>query len=103
MPRLIPGPVTPLPEKLSAPNLPYFVNRSKNNNLPIYTLYKRGGNMKLTQIKNIDGDRLKLKSELCEVLRLKKDEAAVNSVTGHINIKGHLKPKIDRFLRERRF
>ncbi|CAK1359467.1 hypothetical protein CB0940_05669 [Cercospora beticola] len=101
--KLIPDPVTPLPETQSAPNLPYFVSRSSSNNLPIYHLRKRGGNLKMTRIKNIDGDKMALKGELCKVLNVKKDEVAINSTTGHINLKGHFKPQIETFLRERRF
>ncbi|GIZ38328.1 hypothetical protein CKM354_000174800 [Cercospora kikuchii] len=101
--KLIPDPVTLLPETQSAPNLPYFVSRSSSNNLPIYHLRKRGGNLKMTRIKNIDGDKMVLKGELCKVLNVKKDEVAINSTTGHINLKGHFKSQIETFLRERRF
>lgn len=73
------------------------------NNLPIYLLRKRGGNLKVTRIKNIDGDRMILKGELCRELGVKKDDVAINSVTGHINVKGHWKTKVETFLRERRF
>lgn len=103
LPKLIPDPVTPRPETESAPNLPYFVSRSSMNNLPIYLLRKRGGNLKVTRIKNIDGDRMILKGELCRELGVKKDDVAINSVTGHINVKGHWKTKVETFLRERRF
>ncbi|USW58980.1 Putative ribosomal protein L49/IMG2 [Septoria linicola] len=103
VPKLIPDPVEPLPEAESAPNLAYFVSRSSSNNLPIYHLRKRGGNLKMTRIKNIDGDKMILKGELCRILNVKKDDVAINSVTGHINLKGHWKPKIETFLRERRF
>lgn len=39
-----------------APDLPFFIKRSKFNNLPVYTDYKRGGNYKLTVIRKIEGD-----------------------------------------------
>ncbi|KAG9748614.1 hypothetical protein KCU73_g7044, partial [Aureobasidium melanogenum] len=45
-----------LPESEIAPNLPYFVTRTPSNELPIYTLRKRGGNMRLTRVKKIDGN-----------------------------------------------
>ncbi|EME77945.1 uncharacterized protein MYCFIDRAFT_124968, partial [Pseudocercospora fijiensis CIRAD86] len=81
--------------------LPYYVSRSNFNSLPVYLLRKRGGNLKQTRIKNIDGDRLKMKEELCKALELPADKAAVNSVTGHIIVRGHWKPQVERFLRER--
>ena len=39
-----------------SPNLPFFIKRSKFNNLPVYSDYKRGGNYKLTVIRKIKGD-----------------------------------------------
>ena len=72
------------------------------NNLPIYLLRKRGGNLKVTRIKNIDGDRLAFKGELVRELGVGKDDVAVNSVTGHVNVKGHWKGRVETFLRERR-
>jgi large subunit ribosomal protein L49 len=102
-PKLIPEPVEPLPPQQCAPNLPYFVSRSRNNELPVYTLRKRGGNLKLTRIKNIDGKPETLRDELRETLRLEKEEASVNPITRHVMLKGHHKPAVERFLRERRF
>lgn len=103
LPKLIKEPVQALPESESAPNLPYFVSRSRFNSLPIYHLRKRGGNLKVTRIKNIDGDKLELRNALKQALGVTEGNIAVNSVTGHINIKGHFRTQIDRFLRERRF
>ncbi|KAF7191674.1 39S ribosomal protein L49, mitochondrial [Pseudocercospora fuligena] len=103
MPKLIPDPVQPLADSQCAPNLPYYVSRSNFNSLPIYLLRKRGGNLKQTRIKNIDGDRLKMKLDLCKALNLPADKAAVNAVTGHIVVRGHWKPQVERFLRERKF
>ncbi|SMR63829.1 unnamed protein product [Zymoseptoria tritici ST99CH_3D1] len=99
--KLIPEPVEPLNAEQCAPNLPYFVSRSANNELPIYTLRKRGGNLKMTRIKKIDGDRHILRDELKSLL--KNSDCVVNSVTGHIMIKGHHKPQVEKFLRERMF
>lgn len=64
---------------------------------------KRGGNLKLTRIKNIDGDRMKLKLDIATALGIKKDDSAINHITGHLNIKGHYKREIETFLRARRF
>ncbi|KAK4497086.1 hypothetical protein PRZ48_011536 [Zasmidium cellare] len=102
-PRLIPEPVEPLPAEQCAPNLPYFVTRSANKSLPIYTTRKNGGNLKLTRVRKIDGDRVALRDELRKLLKVQDKDAVINSVTGHILIKGHHKPQIERFLRQRMF
>lgn len=47
-----------------SPNLPFFIKRSKFNNLPVYSDYKRGGNYKLTVIRKIKGDlQVKIKKK----------------------------------------
>ena len=38
------------------PNLPFFIKRSKYNNLPVYTDYKNAGSRKITIIRKIKGD-----------------------------------------------
>lgn len=98
---MIPQPVAPLEPSQCAPNLPYFVTRSANNELPIYTLRKRGGNLLVTRVKKIDGDRAVLKQQLKELLG--RNEVVVNGTTGHIMIKGHVKPIVEKFLKERLF
>ncbi|KAK3718708.1 54S ribosomal protein img2, mitochondrial [Vermiconidia calcicola] len=101
---LNPEPVTPLPESESAPNLPYFITRTKSNELPIYTDFKRGGNLKLTLVRKVDGDKECLRDELRAVLGLgRKEDCVVNAVTGQVVIKGHWKGMVERFLRVRRF
>lgn len=55
----------------------------------------------MTRIKKIDGDRHILRDELKSLL--KNSDCVVNSVTGHIMIKGHHKPQVEKFLRERMF
>ena len=57
----------------------------------------------MTRVKKVDGDRLKLRDALRIALGVAEKDAVVNSVTGHIMIKGHHKPKIEKFLRERQF
>lgn len=101
--KLIPEPVEPLAPQLCAPNLPYFVNRTPNNELPIYTLKKRGGNLKLTKVRKVDGRKEILRDELRVALGLAENEAVINQLTGHIVLKGHHKPRIQKFLRERMF
>ncbi|KAI7388387.1 hypothetical protein KC336_g17364, partial [Hortaea werneckii] len=86
-----------------APNLSYFVTRTANNELPIYNLRKRGGNLLFTRVKKVDGRR----EDLCEALRaklgLRRDEVQVNPVTGHVVVRGHWRGQVERFLRERLF
>lgn len=57
----------------------------------------------MTRVKKIDGKREVLRDELKQLLRVPEKEVAINSVTGHIMIKGHWKPQIEKFLRERNF
>ena len=102
-PKLVQEPIEPLPTEQCAPNLPYFVTRSPSNELPIYTLKKRGGNMKLTRVKRIDGQVDALREALMTALGLQEKECVVNAVTRHVMLKGHLKPQVEKFLRERMF
>ncbi|RMY55315.1 hypothetical protein D0864_13812, partial [Hortaea werneckii] len=103
-PRLTPSPLTTALEPTHcAPNLSYFVTRTPNNELPIYTLRKCGGNLTFTRVKKVDGRR----EDLCEALRaelgLKRDEVQVNPVTGHVVVRGHWRGEVEKFLRERLF
>ncbi|KAK3070795.1 hypothetical protein LTR53_009829 [Teratosphaeriaceae sp. CCFEE 6253] len=102
-PQLAPQPVTPLPTEKCAPNLPYFVTRTPSNELPVYQLRKRGGNLKLTKVRKVDGDRAVLREELQGVLGLTEKDAVVNAVTGHVMLKGHWEKEVKVFLRERLF
>jgi len=38
------------------PDLPFFIKRSKYNNLPVYTDYKNARSRKITIIRKIKGD-----------------------------------------------
>lgn len=102
-PKLIPDPVTPLPAAQCAPNLPYYVTRTPSNELPIYTLRKRGGNMLLTRVKKVDGSVEALRDELRTVLGLEEKQVVINPLTRHVMLKGHRRPEVERFLRERMF
>lgn len=55
----------------------------------------------MTRIKKIDGEKTVLRDELKQLLR--KKEVVVNGVTGHIMIKGHVKPLVEKYLKERLF
>lgn len=102
-PLLTPSPIEPLPPTQCAPNLPYFVARTTNNELPVYLLRKRGGNLKLTLVRKVDGRPEALRDELTQSLGLQADQAVVNPVTKHVLLKGHQKMAVVKFLRERMF
>ncbi|KAF2481939.1 mitochondrial large subunit ribosomal protein-domain-containing protein [Neohortaea acidophila] len=102
-PKLIPEPVAPLPPAECAPNLAYFVTRTRNNELPVYHDSKRGGNMKLTLVRKIDGEVEVLRDQLRARLHLKKEDCIVNPITRQVVMKGHWKPEVANFLRERQF
>lgn len=101
--RIIPDPIEPLPEALSAPNLPYFVTRTGGRELPVYTDRKRGGNLHQTIVRKVDGRREVLRDELRGALGLEDKHCIVNGLNGHIIVRGHVKKEIVMFLRERRF
>lgn len=65
----------------------YHVARTTTKNLPIYTDYKRGGNLKLTTIRKITGDLSALKEELKLYLRMKDEDVKINSLTQHVIVK----------------
>jgi large subunit ribosomal protein L49 len=102
-PPLNPAPVEFLPEAQSAPNLPYFVTRTRSHELPVYEDEKRGGNLELTYVKKVDGNLPLLRDALRERLNLDSKHAIVNDRTRHVVLKGHYKQEVLQFLRERRF
>ncbi|KAF9701832.1 hypothetical protein EKO04_000827 [Ascochyta lentis] len=81
---------------------PYHVERSHQKNLPIYTDYKRGGNLHTTTVRKVTGDPHALRDDLQAWLAKKKDEdVKVNALTGHVVVKGHHKAEIAEFLQGR--
>ncbi|KAL9125545.1 MAG: hypothetical protein Q9217_005268, partial [Psora testacea] len=85
------------------PLLPYHVRRTASQELPIYHLSKRGGNLHQTRIRKVEGDRTALRDELQKVLNLQKENVLVNQVTGHVVLKGWYKEEVKKFLEERHF
>ena len=79
----------------------YHVARSANKNLPIYTDYKRGGNLHLTTVRKVTGDLHALREELKTWLAKKDEHVTVNALTQHVIVKGHHKDKIAEFLKGR--
>jgi large subunit ribosomal protein L49 len=66
---------------------PYFITKTPSNQYPIYTLSKRGGNMKLTRIRRIEGDLTALKKDLQAALNVAEKEVTINQLTRHIIVK----------------
>ena len=76
------------PAKLGeVPPLPYHVHRTASQQLPIYKLAKRGGNLHQTRIRKIEGNVDTLRRELVESLGKEEKEVVINRLTGHIIIK----------------
>lgn len=59
--------------------------------------------MLLTRVKKIDGSAEALRDELKTVLGLAKEQVVVNPLTRQVMLKGHRKPEVEKFLRERMF
>ncbi|KAN0101880.1 Mitochondrial large subunit ribosomal protein (Img2) domain containing protein [Hyaloscypha variabilis] len=95
-------PVPPPPPQATTPaqQKPYRVTLTPSKNYPIYTLAKRGGNMKLTKLRRIEGDVNALRNDLRQALGVDEKEVTINQLTKHIIVKGHKKPEIEKFLRE---
>ena len=67
--------------------LPYHVHRTASQELPIYHLAKRGGNLHQTRIRKIEGNVERLREEIVKSLGIRGDLAVINRLTGHIIIK----------------
>ncbi|KAL8673358.1 MAG: hypothetical protein Q9168_002237 [Polycauliona sp. 1 TL-2023] len=80
-----PEPTLPIPDITQS--LPYHIHRTPSQQLPVYQLAKRGGNLLLTRLRKIDGDITILKEELQQVLGLKQEQISINQLTKHIIIK----------------
>ncbi|KAF2174684.1 hypothetical protein K469DRAFT_705238 [Zopfia rhizophila CBS 207.26] len=95
-------PKLPKDPKLPAPPA-YHVARSHNNNYPVYTDYKRGGNLHLTTVRKVTGNLAALRAELRTLLEKDKYEVKINDLTKHVIVKGHHAPQIMDYLKLRGF
>ncbi|KAH8595273.1 putative 54S ribosomal protein IMG2, mitochondrial [Bisporella sp. PMI_857] len=66
---------------------PYRIARSGTNNLPVYLLWKRGGNLHQTKVRKIEGNIKALRSDLLQALRLEEKDIMINQLTQQIIIK----------------
>ncbi|KAF1946682.1 hypothetical protein EJ02DRAFT_366846 [Clathrospora elynae] len=87
--------------KLELPPPKYHVSRSATKNLPIYTDYKRGGNLHQTIVRKITGDLSALRDELRVFLNKKNEDVKINALTQHVVVKGHHTAQIADFLKAR--
>ncbi|TPX17849.1 uncharacterized protein E0L32_002950 [Thyridium curvatum] len=82
---------------------PYFVARNFGNNFSVYHLRKRGGNLRQTVVKKVEGDARSLSRDLVAALGLPEKEVTVNSRTNHVTIKGFHEEKVKAWLAQRGF
>jgi len=69
------------------PSPPYYISRSHSKNLPVYTDFKRGGNLHLTIIRRVQGDLKALKHDMQMLLSKNDDEVKINDLTKQVVIK----------------
>lgn len=82
------GSITTQPLASNPPSpLAYHVHRTPSQLLPVYHLAKRGGNLRQTRIRKIEGDVELLRDEIRNELGLKEHLVVINRLTGHIIIK----------------
>ncbi|OJD34645.1 mitochondrial large ribosomal subunit [Diplodia corticola] len=90
-------------EQARPPALPYFVQRSSSNNLPVYLDQKRGGNRTETKVRKVSGDSQALKKELQTYLNISAEDIWVTHPSGHIVAKGQHYSKTIEFLESKKF
>ncbi|KAK6198417.1 hypothetical protein LQW54_010311 [Pestalotiopsis sp. IQ-011] len=84
-------------------HLPYYVGRNRMNNIAVYERRDRGGNLKKTLLKKGEGNLQALRFDVAEALGLSEKDVKVNSITNHVEIKGHRKEDVVEFLRNMGF
>ena len=77
----------PTPDPAAIVNLPYHIHRTPSQQLPVYKLAKRGGSLKQTRLRKVEGDVKALRGDLMTALGLEEGEVKINQLTGHILIK----------------
>ncbi|KAL2356098.1 mitochondrial large subunit ribosomal protein-domain-containing protein [Cryomyces antarcticus] len=90
-------------QPLRKQKLPYHISRTPTNNLPIYHTAKRGGNLHETRIRKISGSVQALRDDLQKELGVQNKDCTINTLTGHIIVKGWHKGRVTQFLLERQF
>ena len=77
----------PTPDPAQIEKLPYYIHRTASQQLPVYKLAKRGGNLRQTRLRKIEGDLARLRSDLQDALSLESEHIKINQLTKHIIIK----------------
>ena len=77
----------PTPNPSAVVTLPYYIHRTASQQLPIYKLAKRGGNLRQTRLRKVEGDIARLRTDLQEALSLEDEHIKINQLTKHIIIK----------------
>jgi large subunit ribosomal protein L49 len=78
---------TPMTIAISLPPPKYHVSKSHSQNYPVYSEFKRGGNLHLTTVRRITGDLSALRDELRVFLNKKDGEVKINQLTSHVIVK----------------
>ena len=81
------------------PDLPFAVERSRTNNLPVYVSYKRNRQYAITTVRKVRGD-LKLLEKLVRERIGDNYHYQINELTSQLHIKGKVKDPIVRLLKE---
>ncbi|KAK3740064.1 hypothetical protein QZH41_011407 [Actinostola sp. cb2023] len=88
-----------VPPAEKVPDFPFFMKRSKMNNLPVYTDFRGGGTRHITIIRKIKGNLRAVEG----LLRDKLDKNLIiqlNELTGQVKIKGNHKDTVVSLLKE---
>lgn len=83
---VVPPPVVP-PTQAALQPLSYHVNRTASKQLPVYQTTKRGGNLRQTKVRKIEGNIQALREEMRSAMGLQEEHIAINHLTKHILIK----------------
>lgn len=84
----------------------YFVNRTKNHQMPVYLMSTFRGQRKVTKLRRVEGDIWALEKDLKTFLEKalkKRVETRVNEVSGQIDFKGIHVDMISEYLMEKGF
>lgn len=88
-----------VPRADPAPELPFDIERSKTNNIPVYVKYSHGRIRQITTVRKVRGDIKEL--EKCVRERLGNDNHyQINELTNQLHIKGNHRDKVIRLLKE---
>jgi large subunit ribosomal protein L49 len=78
-----------------AAELPFTIERTHSNNLPVYTDLRNGGMRKLTVVRKISGDINEFKAELSKIV----SNSPIEEKMGRIEISGQHSEKVKLWLR----